>query len=344
MKYLVLIVDMDDDLGRKAGIKTPILGREDNIKALIKLGIADPGDSDVNAILGGIKIYDELKAENKDVEIATISGYKDVESEKCALKVKEQLDFLIYMYNPNFIYLISDGKEDEVIVKYLEGKDIFIWKKRIVVKQSETLESTYYLIQEFIKKTMEEYIPLILTFVGFSLLLYAIFADIGWRLVIGLIGLYILSEGLGVKNIIFKKIKEGKELSFGRVFPISIIIVIFILTIGGVYTVSNLHATAINGYVGEFLLNYSNILLFSLIVLLVGKFIDTIIHTNEDILEILKKYFFYLICIFIVRELLLSGGEFLMRKLDFTGFAIRIIIYILVIMILSIILFVKVEE
>lgn len=123
--YLVLVVDIDDDIGRKAGLNTPILGREENIKALIKLGLADPGDSDVNAILGGVKIYDELKASGKDVEIATISGDVDVESEKCALRIKEQIDFLLYLYNPDFIYLVSDGKEDEMILKYLESKKYF---------------------------------------------------------------------------------------------------------------------------------------------------------------------------------------------------------------------------
>ncbi|ACX72166.1 Protein of unknown function DUF373 [Methanocaldococcus vulcanius M7] len=339
--YLVLIVDIDDDVGRKAGLKTPILGREENIKALIKLGLADPGDSDVNAILGGVKIYDELKASGKDVEIATISGDVDVESEKCALRVKEQIDFLTYLYNPDFIYLVSDGKEDEMILKYLESKNIFVWKKRIIVKQSETLESTYYLIQEFIKKTMEEYIPLILTFIGFSLLLYAVFADIGWRIVVGLIGLYILSEGVGVRKTLMEKMKKKEEFSVGRVFPISAIIAVFVLIIGLTYSISSSRLTSPNEFIGEFLLHFVNSLVLSLIILTVGKFVDTVIHSEEGILEIFKKYFFYLICIFVARELIITGGNYLLGNIGFISFVVYIIIYISITIILSVILFTK---
>ncbi|XRP96435.1 DUF373 family protein [Methanocaldococcus sp. 16A] len=340
--YLVLVVDIDDDIGRKAGLNTPILGRDENIKALIKLGLADPGDSDVNAILGGVKIYDELKASGKDVEIAIISGDVDVESEKCALRLKEQIDFLLYLYNPDFIYLVSDGKEDEMILKYLESKNVFVWKKRVVVKQSETLESTYYLIQEFIKKTMEEYIPLILTFTGFSLILYAIFADIGWRIVVGIIGLYILSEGVGVRKLLAEKIKNKEEFSVGRVFPISATISLFILIIGLTYSISSTHQlTTLNEFIGKFLLHFVDSMVLALLILMVGKFVDNVIHSEQRILEIFKKYFFYLICIFITRELIITGGNYLLGEIGFITFVMYVIIYISIAIILSVILFTK---
>jgi putative membrane protein len=340
--YLVLVVDIDDDIGRKAGLKTPILGREDNIKALIKLGLADPGDSDVNAILGGIKIYDELKASGKDVEIATISGDVNVESEKCALRLKEQIDFLMYLYNPDFIYLVSDGKEDEMILKYLESKNVFVWKKRVIVKQSETLESTYYLIQEFIKKTMEEYIPLILTFVGFSLILYAIFADIGWRIVVGIIGFYILSEGVGVRKLLIEKIKTKEEFAVGRVYPITGAISLFILIIGLTYSLSSAYkSTTPSEIIGNFLLHFVDSLVLSLLILMVGKFVDTVVHSEQSLLEIFKKYFFYLICIFISRELISTGGSYLLGKTSFITFVMNVILYISITIILSVILFTK---
>jgi len=42
MKILVLCVDRDDDIGVKTGIKAPLVGREDNLAAATKLGLADP--------------------------------------------------------------------------------------------------------------------------------------------------------------------------------------------------------------------------------------------------------------------------------------------------------------
>ena len=50
MKTLILNIDRDDDFGRKADIKSPILGIKNNINAANKLGMADPEDSDLNAI------------------------------------------------------------------------------------------------------------------------------------------------------------------------------------------------------------------------------------------------------------------------------------------------------
>ncbi|WP_423793023.1 DUF373 family protein [Methanocaldococcus indicus] len=339
--YLVLIVDLDDDIGRKAGLSTPILGREDNIKAAIKLGLADPGDSDVNSILGGVKLYDELKSKYENVQIALISGDKNVESEECALKIKKQIDFLIYLYNPDFIYLVSDGKEDEMVIKYIEGKDIVVWKKRIVVKQSETLESTYYLIQEFLKKTMEEYIPLILTFIGFSLLLYAIFADIGWRIVVGLLGLYILAEGAGVRKLIKEKIKD-EQLMLGKIYPISLSVSVFIFIVGVIYAYSQVQTSLkLNEYVAMFLLNFVNPLTLGLITLVIGKFIDKILHSNESLISIFKEHLFYFICIFITRELIIVGCNYLLGKEAFVWFVIYVVLYVSITIILSIILLFK---
>ena len=60
MKTLVLCVDRDDDLGTKAGINGPVIGREENLKATIALGLADPEESDTNTILSGLQLYDDL--------------------------------------------------------------------------------------------------------------------------------------------------------------------------------------------------------------------------------------------------------------------------------------------
>ncbi|EHP87038.1 DUF373 family protein [Methanotorris formicicus] len=341
-RYLVLIVDMDDDVGRKANIATPILGREDNIKAAIKLGLSDPGDSDINAILGGVKLYDELKNKGKNVEIATISGDKDVESEKCALRIKEQLDFLMYLYEPNFIYLVSDGKEDEMVLKYLDSRDVFVWKKRIVIKQNESLESIYYLIHEFIKKTMSDYIPLIFTSAGFAMILYAIFSELGWRIIVGLIGLYILSEGVGVRKLFIEKIKKGGEgIELGKISPMGTVIALLILVVGALYAYGVSKSDNPVIFAGNFLYHISNPLTLSLFVFMLGHFIDKIIHSKEPILNILKKYFFYTICLFMARELLITSSEFLRGSESFTMLMIHAVVYTSIIIILSTILFTK---
>jgi len=57
---LVLCVDLDDDLGRKTGFSTPVIGREPVEEAAVALATADPEDSDVNVIFQGLHVYDDL--------------------------------------------------------------------------------------------------------------------------------------------------------------------------------------------------------------------------------------------------------------------------------------------
>src|SRR5437870_13914947 len=74
MKTLVLCIDRDNDIGAKTGIRSPVLGREANLAAATKLGLADPEDSDVNALLSAVSIYDGLVKESQEAEVATICG------------------------------------------------------------------------------------------------------------------------------------------------------------------------------------------------------------------------------------------------------------------------------
>src|SRR5438445_10631839 len=74
MKTLVLCVDRDNDIGIKTGLRTPLVGRDENLAAATRLGLADPEDSDVNALLSAVSIYDGLQKDNADAEVATICG------------------------------------------------------------------------------------------------------------------------------------------------------------------------------------------------------------------------------------------------------------------------------
>ena len=78
MRTLVLCIDRDNDLGVKTGIEGPVIGREDNVKAALALGLADPEDADTNTILAAISAYDDLIRKGMDVEVATILGDVDV--------------------------------------------------------------------------------------------------------------------------------------------------------------------------------------------------------------------------------------------------------------------------
>ena len=76
-----MTVDRDNDLGNKTSIRGPVIGRRQVLTAALKLGIADPEESDTNAILGALRQHDALKESNSEedeVEVAILTGDEKV--------------------------------------------------------------------------------------------------------------------------------------------------------------------------------------------------------------------------------------------------------------------------
>ena len=90
-RILIVCIDRDDDLGVKTGIRGPVVGKEANIEAALRLALADPTEADANAIFGAVKVYDEVRKifsdSDAEIEIVTITG--DPKSE---LKADEEIN------------------------------------------------------------------------------------------------------------------------------------------------------------------------------------------------------------------------------------------------------------
>jgi putative membrane protein len=199
MQILILCIDRDDDLGVKANVRGPVIGREANVEAAVKLATADPEDSDANTIFGGIKVLDDLAARNIDAELVTLAGDKNIGiiSDQ---KIANQLDVLLKRFNFSSAIFISDGAEDESLLPIVQSRMKVDSVKRIVVMQSANLESTYYIIKHAFndpKISQTFFVPL-----GLASLIYAFFLMINYPqgAVIGIlaaVGLYMLYRGFG---------------------------------------------------------------------------------------------------------------------------------------------------
>jgi len=145
---LVLCVDRDDDLGRKTGIHSPIIGREESLKAAIALGTADPEEADMNAIFGAINSYDELLKEGYEAEIALICGsrFVGIESDR---KITKEIEEVLKRTKADEVFLVSDGAEDEYILPIITSRAKVTSVRRIIVKQSKNIEDTYYVVKKF---------------------------------------------------------------------------------------------------------------------------------------------------------------------------------------------------
>jgi putative membrane protein len=145
MKTLVLVVDRDDDMGTKAGVNGPVIGRDENLKATIALGLADPEEADTNTILSGIQLYDDLVKRGIEAEVATICGDSHVGFQS-DLILANQLENVLEVVKPDRAILVSDGVEDESIYPVLSSRIKIDSVRRVFVKQSPSIEGTYYMV------------------------------------------------------------------------------------------------------------------------------------------------------------------------------------------------------
>ncbi len=153
-KILILSVDIDDDLSR-AGVKAPIVGYDNVLKALIVFGKRKPEDSDVNAILKALSLYDELFSQGYDVDVAVLAG-DQTSSLRASLRIRDDLVKLKESLGFNSIVLVSDGASDEKILPVLQSIADVVGVERVIVEQSRGIEETFLLLSRYIKKAVNE--------------------------------------------------------------------------------------------------------------------------------------------------------------------------------------------
>ncbi len=237
IKTLVICVDRDNDIGEKAGLKTPIIGKEASLSAATKLALADPEDSDVNAIFEAIRLCEQLKSteENAGVEIVLIAGDKNagVEADR---KIGEELEEVLSKTAVESAILVSDGAEDEWIIPILGSRVKIDSVRRVVVKQSERLESTFYLIKRLFEdpKFSRTFLPPIgLIFI--ALFISFLVGQPGWAvgLIFGFIGIYLLLKGFGRENVMVEFIEDVKQALYsGKISFVTYICALVLLLAG----------------------------------------------------------------------------------------------------------------
>jgi putative membrane protein len=223
MRLLILCVDRDDDLGTKTGVISPVIGREDCLKAAMALGIKDPEESDTNSFLSGISIYDEYIKNGVDAEIAIICGDRDV-GIKSDQVLSHQMDTVLAKVEPQSAILVSDGAEDEFIYPILSSRIKIDAVKRVVVRQARNVESLIYIMARQLQdeRVRRKFVlPLALALIVFSsFFIITAFArvlypdasvpDIGWAVVFLTLGIYIVIKAYNLDEPIKAMSKDAK--------------------------------------------------------------------------------------------------------------------------------------
>ena len=122
-RILILCVDRDGDIEAKTGIKTPIIGRKENLDAAVALALKDPEEADANAMFEAVRIYDSLeqkKTAHEKFQVATISG-TEIGGVGADRKIVAELNEVLAKFPANEVILVTDGIADEMVLPLIES-------------------------------------------------------------------------------------------------------------------------------------------------------------------------------------------------------------------------------
>jgi putative membrane protein len=200
MATLVVSVDRDGGIYRDAGVETPIVSEDAVARLVTEIGVADPEDSEVNCLLEALRVTRDIASEGEETTVAAVSGAGDsaVGSDRA---IARAIDDLVAEHSPDAVIVVLDSAEDERVVPIIESRVRVDSVDRVVVRQAHDLESSYYLLKQFLGD--EEFRESVLVPIGLALLTFPIIVTVAgiaaaFATITAVIGGFLLYKGLGI--------------------------------------------------------------------------------------------------------------------------------------------------
>ncbi|MCW8802567.1 MAG: DUF373 family protein [Candidatus Bathyarchaeota archaeon] len=294
-RILILCVDRDDDIGMKAGINTPVLGRKENVNAAASLALRDPEEADANAMFEAVRIFDNLRKSAKgeeEYQVATIAGsdLAGVEADRqLVLELTEVLD----AFHATDVILVTDGYTDEMVLPLIESRVPVTSVRRVVIQHSKSIEETAAIFSRYMKLLVENprYSRMVLGLPGVLFIVLAALSlipkglDYAIPALAMIIGAFLVWRGFGVDKTVHGFIKWTKDYSpppftvqiagFSALAGILVIVVGGYL--GGTAVATVIAATEVDPFaivprlVGEFIRESTYLIAIGICVILSGR-------------------------------------------------------------------------
>jgi len=184
----------------------PIVGREAVERLVTEAGVEDPEDSRVNCLLEGLRVARDLDDGVLAVLATTsesVAGDRDIAA---------QIEEVVGRYDPDSAVVVVDSAEDERLVPLVESRVRVDAVDRVVVRQARDIESTYYLLKQFLgdeelRRTF--LVPVGLTLIIFPVLL-AVFDSVTVSVgaITAVLGVFLLYKGLSIDTLL-ANLSEG---------------------------------------------------------------------------------------------------------------------------------------
>ncbi|SIQ91514.1 putative membrane protein [Haladaptatus litoreus] len=235
MSTLVVCVDRNNDIGRKTGLAMPVAGWEAVRSLVTDVGLADPEDSSVNCLLETLRVARDLRDGNEEPIVAVISGTAEtrVGADRA---VAAQMDELVAEHDPDSAIIVIDSAEDERLVPIVESRIRVDAVDRVVVRQARDIESTYYLLKQFLadeELRQTVLVPTGIALIAFPVLLLELGLAMATSAITAVIGLFVLYKGLAIGDYFRDLPGEARDALYsGRVSIVTYVVALGLSLIG----------------------------------------------------------------------------------------------------------------
>jgi putative membrane protein len=283
---LVVCVDRSNEVGR-TGRSTPVVGHA-AVEALVtEIGVADPEDSTVNCVLETLRVARDLEREGEEAVVAVVSG--DSESTVGADRaIARGVDAVVADHEPESAVVVIDSPRDERLVPIVESRVRVDSVDRVVVRQDQDIESTYYRLKQFLadeELRQTVLVPLGVALVVFPVLSYLTRTATAVAAITAVIGFFLLYKGFGVDEVAVDLAAQARDAVYsGQVSVVTYAVgggLTLIGSFAGAFSVSDLDSPTLLLQVMGFAHGSVPWIAVAALTASVGRLLDEAIGTGE---------------------------------------------------------------
>ena len=233
MTTLVVCIDRDSPVADQC----PVVGRSSVETLITETGVVDPEGSRINCLLEGLRVADDLEADGEDTVVAVLGGVGDsVGSDR---EVATQTESLVADHDPDSAVVVVDSADDERLVPIIESRVRVDAVDRVVVRQARDIESTYYLLKQFLadeqlRRTV--LVPVGIAMLAFPLLLFVVDRTaVAVGAIAAAMGVFLIYKGLGVDTYLSRLPGQIREALYSGQVSLVTYVVAAGLTVVGLF-------------------------------------------------------------------------------------------------------------
>ncbi|APE95904.1 DUF373 family protein [Halodesulfurarchaeum formicicum] len=235
MQTLVVAIDRTGDVPGKTGVSLPVSGVETVSDLIVEFGMQDPEDSTVNTLLEALAVGRDIEATGESAVVGIVSGNAEnvVSADQAIAK---QIEELIETHDPDSAVVVIDSTEDERLLPIIESRIRIDSVDRVVVRQARDLESTYYLLKQFLAD--EELRGTVLIPIGIVMLVFPailMLSDVAVAVgsITAVIGTFLLYRGFGVDERLATLSTQARDALYsGRISIVTSVIAAGLALVG----------------------------------------------------------------------------------------------------------------